>query len=162
MVIVLVGFMGAGKTTVGQLLAKRLGVPFLDSDVVIEQRQGRSIKSIFETDGEAHFRELEHRTIAELVEGEGVVLALGGGALGDARTRDALKAARVVYLRVALADALARVKSDPRRPMLQRPDLPEIYAAREPVYAAAADITVDTHGLRPEAVAAAVAAQLQS
>jgi shikimate kinase len=79
-VIVLVGFMGAGKTTVGHLLAKRLGLPFSDSDEAIEQHAGRSIPQIFAEDGEPAFRALEHQVIAELLDGPALVLALGGGA----------------------------------------------------------------------------------
>ena len=78
--IVLVGFMGAGKTTVGYLLSERLGLPFVDSDVIIEQRSGRSVPQIFAEDGEPAFRALEHQVIAGLLDGPALVLALGGGA----------------------------------------------------------------------------------
>jgi len=81
-VIVLVGFMGAGKTTVGHLLAERLGLPFTDSDQVIEQRAGRPVRQIFAEDGEPAFRALEHQVIASLLDGPDLVLALGGGAGG--------------------------------------------------------------------------------
>jgi shikimate kinase len=81
MAAVLVGFMGAGKTTVGRIIAERLGQPFVDSDVLIEQRLGRSIRDIFNTEGEDYFRELEHATVADLVRGPEAVIALGGGAL---------------------------------------------------------------------------------
>src|SRR5215475_12327427 len=100
MVVVLVGFMGAGKTTVGHIIAERLGQPFIDSDVLIEQRAGRDIRDIFVTEGEAYFRELEHATIAELVQGQDAVLSLGGGAVEDPRTREILRDVQVVYLRV--------------------------------------------------------------
>jgi shikimate kinase len=79
--IVLIGFMGAGKTTVGHLLAERLGLPFMDTDLVIEQRTRRSVRDIFGTDGETAFRELEHTVTAELLAGPDAVLALGGGAV---------------------------------------------------------------------------------
>ena len=91
--IVLVGFMGAGKTTVGRLLAAKLGVPFTDSDHVIEARAGRPIPQIFAADGEPAFRQLEHEVIADLLNGEDMVLALGGGAATHPGTRAALAAA---------------------------------------------------------------------
>src|SRR6476661_4944853 len=122
MVVVLVGFMGAGKTTVGHIMAERLGQPFVDSDVLIERRLGRDIRDIFRTEGEPYFRQLEHDTVAGLVRGPDAVIALGGGAVEDPRTRAVLRNARVVYLRVSYDEALARVKSDEFRPMLHRPD----------------------------------------
>ena len=85
--IVLVGFMGAGKTTIGNLLSARLGLPFADSDQVIEQRTGRPVRQIFAEDGEPGFRALEHQVIAELLDGPGLILALGGGAPEHPRTR---------------------------------------------------------------------------
>ena len=123
MVVVLVGFMGAGKTTVGHIMAERLGQPFVDSDVLIEQRLGRDIRDIFRTEGEPYFRQLEHATVAGLVRGPDAVIALGGGAVEDPRTQAVLRNARVVYLRVSYDEAMARVKSDEFRPMLHRPDL---------------------------------------
>jgi shikimate kinase len=160
MIVVLVGFMGAGKTTVGRILADRLGLPFVDSDVLIEQRLGRSIKDVFATDGEAFFREVEHRTVTELAYGGDAVVALGGGALSDERTRTALSGARVVHLRVGYSEALERVRNDPLRPMLRRPDLEAVYLARLAVYEDAATLGVDTDGRQPEEVAAEVLDQL--
>lgn len=160
MVVVLVGFMGAGKTTVGHIIAERLGRPFVDSDVLIEQRLGRDIKDIFATEGEAHFRQLEHVTVAGLVRGPEAVIALGGGAVEDARSRAVLRNARVVYLRVSYDEAMARVKSDEFRPMLHRPDLDEVYKRRLPVYEDLSVLTVDTDGRRPDAVALDVLAGL--
>jgi len=134
MVVVLVGFMGAGKTTVGHIMAERLGLPFVDSDVLIEQRTGRDIRDIFRTEGEPYFRELEHQTVAGLVRGPEAVVALGGGALEDPRTQAVLRQARVVYLRVSYDEALARVKSDEFRPMLHQPGLDGVFRRRVPVY----------------------------
>jgi len=153
MIVVLVGFMGAGKTTVGHILAGRLGLPFVDSDILIQQRLGRSIKDVFETEGEEFFRELEHRTVTGLVHGEDAVLALGGGALGDDRTRAALNDARVVHLRVGYSEAMGRVRDDRFRPMLRRRDLENVYRTRLPVYEAASAFSVDTDGRAPDEVA---------
>lgn len=160
MVTVLVGFMGAGKTTVGRILAGRLGRPFLDSDVVIEQRLGREIREVFATEGEAYFRDVEHATIAELLRGPDVVLALGGGAAEDSRTREVLRAASVIYLRVGYAEALARVGGDGLRPMLRRPDLAEVYDRRLAVYEELSGLTIDTGGRPPDEVAAEVLAKM--
>src|SRR6266536_2334070 len=151
MVVVLVGFMGAGKTTVGNIMAGRLGQPFVDSDVLIEQRLGREIRDIFRTEGEPYFRQLEHDTVAGLVRGPDAVIALGGGAVEDPRTRAVLRNARVVYLRVSY---------DEVRPMLHRPDLDEVYKRRLSAYEDTSVLTVDTDGRRPDAVALEALARL--
>jgi shikimate kinase len=160
--IVLVGFMGAGKTTVGQLLAAKLGVPFTDSDRVIEARAGKPIREIFADDGEPAFRELEHDVIAGLLADDGV-LALGGGAAAHAGTQANLRASGVpvAYLKVSYAEALNRVGGDQGRPMLARPDLAECYARRDPLYAEAATLTVDVDGRSPEDIAADLLARLE-
>src|SRR5260370_11432237 len=160
MVVVLVGFMGAGKTTVGHILAERLGQPFVDSDVLIEQRLGLEIRDIFAIEGEPYFRQLEHVTVAELVRGPEAVVALGGGAVEDPRTRAVLHHAPVVYLRVGYDEAMARVKSDEFRPMLHRPDLDEVYKRRLPGYEDVSFVTIDTDGHRPDAIAMEVLAAL--
>ncbi|TVZ03165.1 shikimate kinase [Trebonia kvetii] len=151
--IVLVGFMGAGKTTVGRILARRLGVPFRDSDVVIEQRAGRPIRQIFAEEGEPAFRDLEHKVIADLLDGTDSVLALGGGAVQRADTRDLLKDVPVAYLRISYAEAMRRVGGDQGRPMLVRPDVAQLHAERDLVYAEAATVTVDAGTSPPEAIA---------
>ncbi len=164
--IVLVGFMGAGKSTVGSLLAARLGLPFTDSDQVIEQRAGRPVRQIFAEDGEPAFRALEHQVIAELLDGPAVVLALGGGAAEHPGTRallargddpprplrEGMAGAQVVYLHVSYQQALQRVGGDRGRPLLARPDLAALYERRLGVYAGVATLTVPTDGRRPEAV----------
>jgi shikimate kinase / 3-dehydroquinate synthase len=160
MVAVLVGFMGSGKTTVGRILAERLGQPFVDSDVLIEQRLGRNIRDIFATEGETYFREFEHATVAELVRGQEAVVALGGGAVEDPRTRAVLRNARVIYLRVDYKEALARVQGDDYRPMLHRPDLDEVFQRRLPVYEELAVLTIDTDGRRPDEIAREALAEL--
>ena len=150
--IVLVGFMGAGKTTVGRLLAAKLGLPFADSDHVIEEHAGRPIPRIFAEDGEPAFRELEHAVIADLLAGEDTVLALGGGAASHAVTRSLLAAVPVVYLRVSYEAAMSRVGGDTDRPMLARPDVPSLYAHRQALYAQVATLTVDTDARPPEEI----------
>lgn len=152
--------MGAGKTTVGHIVAERLGMPFVDSDLVIEQRLGRSIRDIFATEGEAWFRDIERRVIDELVRGPEAVIALGGGALGDARTRAVLRNSHVVYLDVELAEAMDRVRHDEYRPLLHRAGLDELHSGRDPVYRDIATFRVDTNGRRPEAVALEVVSLL--
>jgi shikimate kinase len=159
-VIVLVGFMGAGKTTVGRLLAAKLGLPFTDSDPVIEERAGKPISRIFADDGEPAFRLLEHQVIADLLAGPDAVLALGGGAAEHEGTRKLLGSVPVAYLRVSYAEALARVDGDGYRPMLARPDITDVYQRRQVTYAAAATLTVDVDGRSPEDVAADVLGRL--
>lgn len=154
--IVLVGFMGAGKTTVGRLLAAKLGVPFADSDHVIEARAGKPIREIFADAGEPAFRQLEHEVIADLVgKNENLVLALGGGAAAHEGTRACLRGSGVpvVYLKVSYAEAMNRVGRDRDRPMLARPDVAALHAARDPLYAQAATFTVDADAGTPEALA---------
>lgn len=151
--VVLVGFMGAGKTTVGRIIAGKLGQRFVDSDVLIEQRLGRSVRDVFAAEGEAFFRQLEHATVTDLIRGPEAVIALGGGAVEDPRTRAVLRSARVVYLRVSYDEAVSRVEGDEFRPMLRRPDLDDVYKRREPIYEDLAVLIVDTDGRRPDAVA---------
>lgn len=158
--IVLIGFMGAGKTTIGRLLAAKLGLPFTDSDAVIEKRAGRPIPRIFADDGEPVFRHLEHQVIAGLLAGPDAVLALGGGAAAHPLTRSLLAPVPVVYLRVGYAEAMSRVGGDKGRPMLARPDVPALYTRRQSLYASLATVTVDTDARPPEEIALEVLAAL--
>jgi shikimate kinase len=152
--VVLVGFMGAGKSTVGRIVARRLGVGFVDSDDVITSRTGRTPREIFAADGEAAFRALEREVVGELVAGSAVgVVALGGGAVEDAGTREVLRGAWVVHLEVSFEQVRTRVGDDPGRPVLARPDLPELFVARRAAYGEVADVVVPTDGLSPAAVA---------
>ncbi|HEX4006237.1 MAG TPA: shikimate kinase [Acidobacteriaceae bacterium] len=160
--IILTGFMGAGKTTAGALLAERLRWRFVDSDGVVESRAGMSVAVIFARQGEAAFRDLEAEAIRETAQTEQVVLALGGGALERAQTRDflaGLAAWRVVFLEAPLETLLSRCagqEDGPVRPVLRdRERLAERWAARLPWYRQA-HVTVATEGRAPEAVVAGI------
>lgn len=160
--IVLIGFMGAGKTTVGRELAARLGRGFIDTDEVIELTAGLSIADIFQTGGEDGFRELEARVVREQLAGPPAVVALGGGALTTGSVREALAGHDVVLLEISLADALGRVGDDAGRPMLNRPDLAEIFAARAVHYEQAATVRVPVAGRSTTEVVEAVVAGLEA
>ncbi len=145
----LVGLMGAGKTTVGRLLARRLKLRFLDSDHEIERRCGVKVPVIFEIEGETGFRSRESQAIAELTTLEGIVLATGGGVVMSGENRRLLGASgTVVYLCARPEDLYERVRHDRNRPLLATPDplarLHELYAERDPLYRALADLVVDT------------------
>jgi shikimate dehydrogenase len=156
--IVLVGFMGAGKTTVGRRLAARLGMDFVDADEAVVTTTGRSVADIFATDGEARFRELEAATIADLLTGFPAVIALGGGALGSEAVRQALAGHQVLLLDISLAEALARVGGDADRPMLARDDLAQLYDSRQEAYHAVATAVVASAAEVDDVVEAAFAA----
>lgn len=145
----LVGLMGAGKTTVGRLLARRLRRPFYDSDHEVEQRCGVEIAVIFDIEGEAGFRARESQVIDELSALDGVVLATGGGAVLDPANRRRLAArGTVVYLHAPPADLYPRIRHDRKRPLLATPDprlrLEQLYAQRDPLYREVADCVIDT------------------
>ncbi|MCX6416950.1 MAG: shikimate kinase [Actinobacteria bacterium] len=161
--IVLVGVPGAGKTTVGKLLAKNLGIDFFDSDQVIESRAGKSVSDIFTQDGEPAFRKLEHDVIFELLDSNNVVLALGGGSLGNDETRAKVKDATTVWLVAGLAQAVDRVGMNRNRPLLLgnvRGQLADLMAAREPFYKEVAAIAVDTSKLIPSEVVTEIVSEL--
>lgn len=159
--IVLVGFMGAGKSTIGRLLAKRIGTAFVDADAAIEAEQGRSIPEIFAADGEAGFRRIEAETITRLLARRHGVIALGGGALTSAEVGAALSGHDVVWLDISYTEALRRVGGDDNRPMLARPDLAELYAQRQDAYREAATVHVRTSGGHPGRVVDEVVRALQ-
>lgn len=155
--VFLVGPMGAGKSTIGRLLAKELGYPFKDSDREIEARTGADIPWIFDVEGEEGFREREEAMIAELVREDGIVLATGGGVVMREANRQALAAnGLVVYLRTSVDQQLQRTAKDRQRPLLQTPDpekvLRELMAKRDPLYSEIADLTIDTDQRGPKIV----------
>lgn len=147
--IFLVGLMGAGKTTIGRLLARRLGMHFVDSDHEIEARTGASVPWIFEIEGEPSFRRREADMIRELTAGSGLVLATGGGAVLNPDSRRLLsERGTVIYLRASVNSILARTSHDKNRPLLQTADprkkLEDLTAQREPLYREIADLVIDT------------------
>lgn len=157
--VVLIGFMGAGKSVVGQALARALRYTLWDTDAMIERDAGRAIAEIWVTDGEEAFRDLEHDAILAAARGDRRVIACGGGAIAQLRNYDILKkAGTVVYLRAPASVLRARVGGGEGRPLLKSPaDLDRLLAERTPAYESAADIVVDTDGRRPEEIADEIA-----
>ena len=147
--IILVGPMGAGKTTIGKQLAHQLGREFYDSDRVIEEHTGADIPLIFELEGEAGFRKREKNILADLVKKNDIVLATGGGVVLDPDNRELLsKSGFVVYLNVPLSQLINRTSKDKNRPLLQTEDpkkkLEEILSVRDPLYRDVADEIIKT------------------
>jgi shikimate kinase len=141
--------MGAGKTSVGKLLAKRLGKAFYDCDQELERATGVKIPVIFEIEGEAGFRAREARMLAELASRRDIVLATGGGVVLSADNRKLLAGnGVVVYLRAVVADLWQRTRHDRNRPLLKtaepRAKLEQLFAERDPLYRSVADMIVDT------------------
>lgn len=158
--LVLVGMMGTGKTAVGRAVAARLGRPFVDTDALVAERAGRSVRAIFTDDGEDAFRALEAEALAAaLASPRPAVIAAGGGAVLRADNRARLRRARVVWLRAAPATLAARVAGADHRPLLDDDPagtLERLAAARRPLYEEVAHAVVDVDDLTPEAVADAV------
>jgi shikimate kinase len=159
----MIGPPGAGKTTVGALVAARLGLDFVDADVVIEEAAGKPVGDIFVQDGEEAFRALERAAAARLIGGHPGVLALGGGAVLDPGTRDLLAGRRVVYLETGFASAVRRAGLDAPRPLLlgnPRARMKTLLEDRLPVYESLAWITVPTDDREPGDIAEEIAARL--
>ena len=163
--IVLVGFMGTGKTTVGQLLAERTGMPLLDMDTLIEQRAGKPITDIFAQDGESHFREIERTIAHELAVQEGQIISTGGGiVLNPDNISDYEKTGLVICLLASSETVMDRVKHDTTRPLLagdKQEKIIQILKTRKPLYEAITH-KIDTNGAEPEVIAAQIIALYES
>jgi shikimate kinase len=160
---VLIGPPGAGKSTVGPLLARRLAVGFLDTDDAIEAAAGKPVADIFIEDGEDAFRALERDAVAAALAGHDGVLGLGGGAVMQPAARELLAGQPVVYLETGFAEAARRVGMDHPRPLLRmnpRAQLRALLDERLPVYRALATITVSTDGKDPAEIAAQIAGEI--
>jgi shikimate kinase len=157
----LVGLMGAGKTTIGRQLARRLKLTFIDSDHEIEARTGANIPWIFDIEGEKGFRKRERDVIDELTQRQGIVLATGGGAVMDKRNRIHLsERGMVIYLHTSIEQLVKRTAKDRNRPLLQtgepRVRLEELLAERDPVYREIADLVVETDNRNVQATVRAI------
>jgi len=162
----LIGPMGAGKSTIGRQLSKRLNMAFQDSDHEIEARTGVDIPLIFELEGEAGFRRREQTVIEELTRNPGIVLATGGGAILDPENRRHLSTrGQVIYLHASVNQQLKRTRRDRNRPLLQTADprarLEELMAIRDPLYREIADIIIETDGKRVRDVVKQIIQQLK-
>lgn len=161
--VVLIGPMGAGKSTVAALLADAWGLPARDTDADVEAAEGREISEIFVDSGEAYFRALEAQAVADAVAHHDGVLSLGGGAVLDPATRALLAGHTVVFLRVGLSEAVKRVGLGVGRPMLLgnvRSRIKALLDERTPIYEAAATLVVDTDGRSADEVAAEIQERL--
>lgn len=163
--LILVGPMGAGKSSIGKRLAERFGLRFVDVDQVIVERTGATIPVLFEHVGEAGFRQRERELLAEILQGEGQLVSTGGGAVIDPGNRRLIRERGfVVWLRVSVDSQLKRVGRDRNRPLLQTEDreqvLRELSAAREPLYREVADLSLDTDGLSPVEATCTLVGQL--
>lgn len=164
--LILIGPMGAGKSTIGRLLSGELDLEFVDSDREIEVRSGASIPWIFDIEGEAGFRDRETQALIELMHEPPKVIATGGGAVLRQENRELLRASGcVVYLKTSVAQQLIRTAKDKNRPLLQGGDpeavLSDLAVHRNPLYAMTAHVTVDTDGLSPRAVVRTILRKLK-
>lgn len=165
--LILIGPMGAGKTSIGRRLAERFSLEFVDADHAIVEDAGTSIASIFENGGEAAFRAIEKRVMDELLARSGLLLSTGGGAVLDPDNRRLMRERGfVVYLRVSVVEQIQRLKRDKTRPLLQRPDreqvMQEMALLRDPLYREIADLTVDTDHFTPGEATAHLVVRLAS
>lgn len=165
--ISLVGPMGAGKTTIGRILAKNLNLTFVDLDTEIESRCGADIPWIFDVEGEAGFRKREAAMLAEVTERQGILLATGGGAVLREENRKRLsERGFVVYLCATLEQLVERTRRDRQRPLLQvdnpRDVLSSLLEQRDPLYREVADLVVKTETKNPQLVARELEGKIQS
>ncbi|GAB3545909.1 shikimate kinase [Noviherbaspirillum agri] len=164
--IFLIGLMGAGKTTVGRALARKLNKRFIDSDHEIEARTGVSIPLIFEIEGEASFRQRESEVIRDLTSQSDIVLATGGGAILKPENREYLKTrGTVIYLRASINSILQRTSHDKNRPLLQTADprqrLEQLSREREPYYLELADFVIETGRPNVQSLVQTIVTQLE-
>ena len=162
-VAILIGPPGAGKSTVGVLLAARLGVSFTDTDAEVEAVAGKPVSDIFVEDGEQAFRDMEREAVARVIASSDGVVAVGGGAVLDERTQELLAGRPVVYLETGFAAAAKRVGLGQARPLLignPRATLKALLDRRLPTYQKLAWLTIPTDGSPPEQLAADIAARL--
>ncbi|WP_193165851.1 shikimate kinase AroK [Microbulbifer hainanensis] len=165
--IFLVGPMGAGKSTIGKLLAAQLQLPFADSDKVLEERTGADIPWIFDVEGEAGFRRRESEVLRDLCAGPTQVVATGGGIVLLEENRQLLsQQGQVVYLQASIEQLLERTSKNSNRPLLQVPNprtrIVELVEERDPLYRQVADIICDTDYCTPKQAAQMVADKLMS
>ena len=166
MSIALVGLPGSGKSTVGRQLARRLQLPFIDSDPVIEQRLGCSIREYFEREGEERFRDLEEAVIDDLTQHHQGVLSTGGGSVLRPVNRERLRSrGHVVYLRSSPEEVFRRLRHDVNRPLLQVSDplgrLRDLYAVRDPLYRETAHFVIETGRPSVAALVSTILMQLE-
>ena len=155
--IAVYGVMGVGKTTIGLLLADRLGYSFVDMDAEIEEREGTKISTIFKEKGEPYFRKLESELVQTLSKSDGQVIACGGGTVANPMNAETLStSARMVYLTASIEEIINRTKDDDTRPLLDVDDPKNtvllLLMKRKPVYERYAEVTIDTTGLSPSVV----------
>ena len=164
--LIIVGPMGAGKSTIGRLLAKELRLDFKDSDKEIEVRTGANIPWIFDVEGAQGFRDREQAVLADLCQEQGLVIATGGGAVMRPENRQALRAGgRVIYLHTSVEQQLARTARDRNRPLLRTANpgqvLRDLLAIRDPLYREIADLIIETDERPPRLVVLEILARLK-
>ncbi len=164
MILFLIGYRGSGKTTVAQLAARRLNWKFVDTDDLVERYSGKSIREIFTEEGEAAFRKIESNVVQNIDRSMQAVIALGGGAVLDGRTRQFIGGCgRCIWLRATTDTLLNRTEAgddDPRPPLTtldRRSEIQQMMAARESIYASCADYSIETDNLTPDETADAIA-----
>lgn len=145
--LILCGFMGSGKTTLGKKLSEHFGMKLIDTDTEIEKRENRTIAEIFESDGEAYFRGLETELIKELANKDNLIISLGGGLAANKENHPHLKKlGKVILLDCGIEETLKRIENDPTRPLTKngREDIIARYNIRKPIYEEVADVIVDS------------------
>lgn len=163
---VLIGLPGSGKSTIGRRLARAMGLQMLDTDAMIEEREGRSIAEIFAAEGEPGFRRIEEQVVRDALESHDGILSLGGGAVTTPGVRDALAGHTVVYLEISAAEGIRRTGGSTVRPLLCGPDRAERYRElmnqRVPLYRRTATIRINTNRRNPGAVVRHIAGRLEN